>query len=201
MLKVHCALWQKKSSRFSTCSPSFPSSYCAQLPCHQHPRGNHGQQAKASKIKSIVWPLEASPPSFFWHGRQAGGQVLPCSHIATCLDRASAPPPGCRYGAAARNFQLGFSFEAFVRAAVEAGWEQRTCCLGALSGFRLKRENYEHNRSVHTHRHNGAGRLWGVRCLERPSIRPQVLPHNHIPNQHIHNQRHNLRLSPPWPGR
>ena len=115
-------------------------------------RGNGGQQAKTypAKIKSIVWPLEASPPSFFWHGRQAGGQVLPCSHIATCLDRASAPPPGCRYGAAARNFQLGFSFEAFVRAAVEAGWEQRTCCLGALSGFRLKRENYEHNRSVHT---------------------------------------------------
>ena len=140
----------KKSSRFWTCSPSFPSSYCAQLPCHQHPRGNRGQQAKTYKSKSIVWPLEASPPSFFWHGRQAGGQVLPCSHIATCLDRASAPPPGCRYGAAARNFQLGFSFEAFVRAAVEAGWEQRTCCLGAPSGFRLKRENYEHNRSVHT---------------------------------------------------
>ena len=141
------------------------------------------------------------PTQLFLAGRQAGGQVLPTSHIATCLDRASAPPPGCRYGAAARNFQLGFSFDAFVRAAVEAGWEQRTCCPGAPSGFRLKRENYEHNRSVHTHRHNGAGRLWGVRCLGRPSIRPQVLPHNHIPNQHIHNQRHNLRLSPPWPGR
>ena len=185
------------------CSPPFPSSYCAQLPCHQHPRGNRGQQAKTSKSKSIVGHWKPPHPAFSGRqaGRWAGGQGLPSSHIATCLDRASAPPPGCRYGAAARNFQLGFSFEAFVRAAVEAGWEQRTCCPGAPSGFRLKRENYEHNRSVHTHRHNGAGRLWGVRCLGRPSIRPQVLPHNHIPNQHIHNQRHNLRLSPPWPGR
>ena len=88
VLQVHRALWQKKSSRFWMCSPPFPSSYCAQLPCHQHPRGNRGQQAKTSKSKSIVWPLEASPPSFFW---QAGRQVGRCSPPRTSLPAWKEP--------------------------------------------------------------------------------------------------------------
>ena len=103
VLQVHCALWQKKSSRFWMCSPSFPSSYCAQLPCHQHPRGNRGQQAKTSKSKSIVGHWKPPHPAF--SGRQAG-RWAGAPHLAHCYLPGSSQRTAARLPLRSRRTQL-----------------------------------------------------------------------------------------------